>query len=604
MGSQNARLMKEFRMLQKELPQGIICTPRHERLDSYEASIEGPPNTPYENGRFLIDVSLSSRYPIEPPSLKFKSRIYHPNIDDHGNICLDILKSGKKGNWNPSWTLGKVLVSMTVLLSNPNPHDPLMPEIADQWLNDHAGFERTAREWTSKYATGFSDDPAEYMVTSQELAPQTPERPAQATVSNGSPSQDAGAKPASPSPVAAAAAIKRVASTDSTYSGAPARRKLGLSRKSASPSPDPASSLPPPLPGKLPAAGIRRLGLSRNRNAQKQQKQMPSAPAGPPADESSQAESIEVTSDDSGNVLPKPRQLDVPLSPKTRKSKGDSDSQHNKRQKKSPSSLSQILASNHKNPKPKTQHLSSQDKNRALQSSQESVVSKSPTHKEPRIAKGTAPKAGTLDSKYTSESAASEQSEEVLFIHEPVCSSSTGEIDSSMDYECLLSPAKNAGSSGAAAAAGVYEYSEGLSTVDELQLSPLVSNDDRNDTNDHDIPVVDDDDDGAVNQDCSSHDAKDSGSDMLPTGLSKDTVIDKVIPEVALPSARRKDKGKAPDLSGPVAKRNCGDAGEGCDGEQNVLYESHFGPLELGLPPIRVSAQRKLMRRRARPKGA
>ncbi|KAJ2389143.1 hypothetical protein GGI23_005897 [Coemansia sp. RSA 2559] len=508
---------------------------------------------------------------------------------------------------------------MAVLLSNPNPHDPLMPEIADQWLNDHAVFERTAREWTSKYATGFSDDPAEYMVASQELVPQTSERVAQVTASNDRPSQDADAKPTSPSSrtaaAAAAIAIKRVASTDSMYSGAaPTRRKLGLSRKSASSSPDPTSSLPPPLPGKLPAAGIRRLGLSRNRNAQKQQKQMQSALSGSSVDESSQAESIEVTSDDSGNVLPKSLQLDVSLSPKSRKAKGDSDSQHSKRQKKGSNSLSQILASNHKKPRPMAQHLSSQDKNGALQSSQESVVSKPPPHKEPCIAKATEPKGGVLDSKYTSESAVSEESEEVLFIHEPVCSSNTGEIDSSMDYECLLSPAKNARSSSAvsasasdaaaaAAAAGVYEYTERLPIVDELQQSPLIDNDDRNDTNDDDIAVVVDEDD-SVKQGCSSHDAKDSGSDMLATELSKNTAIDKVIPEVSLPSARRNDKGKAPDFSGSVAKRKYDDDSEGCDGEQKVLYESHFGPLELGLPPIRVSAQRKLMRRRARPKGA
>ncbi|KAJ1667404.1 OPT super [Coemansia sp. RSA 1646] len=390
MGSQNARLMKEFRMLQKELPQGIICTPRHERLDSYEASIEGPPSTPYENGRFLIDVSLSSRYPIEPPSLKFKSKIYHPNIDDHGNICLDVLKSGKNGSWNPSWTLGRVLVAMTVLLSTPNPYDPLMPEIADQLLNDHAGFERTAREWTSKYAMGFSDDPAEYMVTSQELAPQTPEKLAQSAESNEHTSQDVNAKSNSPASQAAVA-VKCVAPADPASPTAPTRKKLGLSRKSSSSSPDPVNSLPP-LPGKLPAAGIRRLGLSRNRNAQRQQKQQQSSPPRQSVDGSSQAESIELTSDDSGSIT--------------------------------------------------------------------------------RIAKSTLPKTGVqrdvLYSKYTPGSAASEESEEILFIHDPACSSAD-EINSSMDYECLLSPGKNAGSRNTA---GSYDDSEGLPTVKE---SPLPS---------------------------------------------------------------------------------------------------------------------------------
>ncbi|KAJ2558069.1 hypothetical protein EV175_000980 [Coemansia sp. RSA 1933] len=601
MGSQNARLMKEFRILQKELPQGIICTPKHERLDSYEASIEGPPNTPYERGRFLIDVSLSSRYPIEPPSLKFKSRIYHPNIDDHGNICLDILKTGKKGSWNPSWTLGKVLVSMTVLLSTPNPHDPLMPEIADQLLNDRAGFERTAREWTSKYAMGFNDDPAEYMVTSQELAPQTPERPVRAEVSGGSTSQDDNDDcyydVLNDSVAPKAVAAKRVASADSTSSAsstAPAKKKLGLSRKSASATPaaDPAkNALPPPLPGKPPtaAAGIRRLGLSRNRNAQKQQNPMQLYPLNQPTDESSQAESIEVTSDDSSKVMPK-----SPLqSPKARKNKADSDSSHSKRQKKGASSLSQLLASNNTSKKSRSR-TAAQGKTKKLQSSQEDDLESTPPPRQetPHVAESARPERASQFGMYTmSESAASEESEEVLFMHEPVCSSSTGEINSSMDYECLLSPAKNPGHS---SAAGIYEDSQGLATIDESPLplppsSPVVGNDGRNDIND-DIVVV-----GAADHESYSHDDDGKDNGTTATASAAKCAVSK---ENEPGSARRKDKGKAPDLSRPARRR---DSDDGIDGEQKVLYESHFGPLDLGLPPIRVSAQRKLMRRRARP---
>ncbi|PIA17634.1 ubiquitin conjugating enzyme, partial [Coemansia reversa NRRL 1564] len=152
MKGQTTRLLKEFRMLQSDLPSGILCTPKHESLDQYEARIDGPPDTPYERGRFLIDVALSAQYPMEPPSMRFKTRIYHPNIDDHGNICLDVLKTGKSGCWNPSWTLGRVLVSLTVLLGSPNPHDPLMPDIADQMLNDHPAYVNAAREWTAKHA--------------------------------------------------------------------------------------------------------------------------------------------------------------------------------------------------------------------------------------------------------------------------------------------------------------------------------------------------------------------------------------------------------------------------------------------------------------------
>ncbi|KAJ2379128.1 hypothetical protein IW150_000365 [Coemansia sp. RSA 2607] len=132
------RLSKELNLLQTELPADIVCTPKGERIDSYEARMEGPPDTPYENGYFYVDINLSSLYPIEPPSMAFKTRIYHPNIDDHGQICLEVLKKGKNGGWSPSWTLDKVLISLKVLLANPNEDDPLMSEIADQMRSDHA----------------------------------------------------------------------------------------------------------------------------------------------------------------------------------------------------------------------------------------------------------------------------------------------------------------------------------------------------------------------------------------------------------------------------------------------------------------------------------
>ncbi|KAJ2521795.1 hypothetical protein H4217_001168 [Coemansia sp. RSA 1939] len=619
MGTQNARLMREYRMLQKELPQGIICTPKHERLDSYEASIEGPPSTPYENGRFLLDISLSSQYPIEPPSLRFKSKIYHPNIDDHGNICLDILKSGKKGSWNPSWTLGKVLVSLTVLLSTPNPHDPLMPEIADQLLNDRAGFESAAREWTSKYATGFSDDPAEYMVTSQELAPKSQIIPSQQSATTSMPGDTNRSRESSDAktdgPVAQESATATVAKRASSADGSSAlstvpvtKKKLGLSRKStatgasSSSSPDPANPLPP-LPGKPPpgVAGIRRLGLSRSRNVQKQQQQQQQqqqkhqsqsspSPAGQLADDSSQAESIDVTSDESTSVMPK------------KTSSGDFEpqqpqQQHSKRQKKgsTTSSLSSILAGGHKKPKTKTAVSAKAGGERGNQKQKEK------------------PSDPTKHHSTATDSAVSEESEEVLFIHEPVCSSSnTGDISSSLDYECLLlSPGKSGRSS---CDPGVYEEPEALPTVDESPppSSPLIDDCNSN------VPDVEADYKNKAK-------AEESNGVLLPVKNNAD-VEQGIIPVAehtplkppATPSSRREDKGKATaDFSQPLQNsssssssrsRSCSRKGiidrEGDGGdtdERKVLYESHFGPLDLGLPPIRVSAQRRLMRRRARP---
>eukprot|EP00833_Pecoramyces_ruminatium_P017486 jgi/Orpsp1_1/1191518/evm.model.d7180000086561.1 len=124
-----SRMKREIQMLEEEPPHGIYCWPSETNIRHLYAQIRGYEKTPYENGIFKLDIHIPDRYPFEPPHIQFKTPIYHPNVDNDGRICLDILKLPPKGSWKPSLNISTVLTSISVLMQDPNPDDPLSTEI-------------------------------------------------------------------------------------------------------------------------------------------------------------------------------------------------------------------------------------------------------------------------------------------------------------------------------------------------------------------------------------------------------------------------------------------------------------------------------------------
>ncbi|KAL2649431.1 hypothetical protein R1flu_017559 [Riccia fluitans] len=146
------RLQRELRMLQSDPPPGVCAWPCDDSLSHLQAQIQGPHGTVYAKGVFKLEIYFPERYPFEPPSVRFKTPIYHPNIDSGGRICLDILNMPPKGAWKPSLNIPTVLASIGLLLSEPNPDDGLMGDITAQYKHDRFSFDMTATKWTEQYA--------------------------------------------------------------------------------------------------------------------------------------------------------------------------------------------------------------------------------------------------------------------------------------------------------------------------------------------------------------------------------------------------------------------------------------------------------------------
>lgn len=116
-------------------------------------------------GIFKAELFLPDDYPMTPPKIRFLTKIYHPNIDKLGRICLDVLKSIHRqqlmlihiltmaGNWSPALQIRTILLSIQALLGAPNPDDPLANDVAQRWKEDQNAAIATAKEWTKNFAS-------------------------------------------------------------------------------------------------------------------------------------------------------------------------------------------------------------------------------------------------------------------------------------------------------------------------------------------------------------------------------------------------------------------------------------------------------------------
>jgi len=152
-GSVTKRLSSELMTLMMSSSPGISAFPKTDaNLFEWAGTIEGATGTIYAGLRFKMSISFPPNYPYAPPTIKFDSPCFHPNVDIQGGaICLDILQD----KWSAVYSVQTILLSLQSLLGEPNNASPLNPDAAKLWDKPEE-----FKNQLMKYYRPISDDPS------------------------------------------------------------------------------------------------------------------------------------------------------------------------------------------------------------------------------------------------------------------------------------------------------------------------------------------------------------------------------------------------------------------------------------------------------------
>jgi len=107
-----------------------------------------PDQAPYNKAAFKIEINFPAEYPFKPPKVTFKTKIYHPNIDEKGQVCLPIISAE---NWKPATKTDQVIQSLVALIQEPEPEHPLRADLAEEFSKDRKKFNKNAEDFSKKF---------------------------------------------------------------------------------------------------------------------------------------------------------------------------------------------------------------------------------------------------------------------------------------------------------------------------------------------------------------------------------------------------------------------------------------------------------------------
>ena len=142
--SSTRRLLSEFDGVSKEFDVEM----KGDNVLLWNVAIQGPEDTPYSGGTFLLQIVLEPTFPFSSPQITFLTKIFHPNVNSKGMVCLGMLTNG----WKPTYSVLEAVKSIQYLLEVPDPDNPMVAEIGGLYLRNRTAFDKKATEWTLQYA--------------------------------------------------------------------------------------------------------------------------------------------------------------------------------------------------------------------------------------------------------------------------------------------------------------------------------------------------------------------------------------------------------------------------------------------------------------------
>uniref|UniRef100_A0A6B2LMQ9 UBC core domain-containing protein n=1 Tax=Arcella intermedia TaxID=1963864 RepID=A0A6B2LMQ9_9EUKA len=142
------RLQKEYGDLQKEkIEWAEITLAGGSNLFEWNCKIQGPPESPYEKGVFLVNFKMPPEYPFKQPVVKFETPIWHPNVDDKGTLCQQVF-----GTWSPQLKIENVLGMVRQVMIEPSLASPLNVEAGELYSKNKSEFIKKAQAHTAQHA--------------------------------------------------------------------------------------------------------------------------------------------------------------------------------------------------------------------------------------------------------------------------------------------------------------------------------------------------------------------------------------------------------------------------------------------------------------------